>query len=130
MNRMQVGSGVPWEASVGYCKAVRVGPHIYVSGTAGVDAHGAVVGRGDPYAQTRQALAGILAALGEVGARAEHVVRTRMYLTDINQWEEVGRAHGEVFGEVRPATTMLQVAKMISPDMVVQIEADAYVPAG
>lgn len=126
-SRQTVSSGAPWEKTVGYCRAVRVGAHVAVSGTAPVDANGAVVGVGDAYAQARQCIAIIERALSETGATLEHVVRTRMFVTDISQWEAIGRAHGEAFGKIQPATSMVEVRALIDPDMVVEIEADAII---
>ncbi len=125
--RQRVSSGSSWEASVGYSRAVRTGAHVTVAGTTAVDPQGQVVGRGDCYEQTRFALTRIAAALDEVGAGMRHVVRTRLFVTDITRWEEVGRAHAEVFGEVRPACTMVEVARLIDPDLLVEVEADAIV---
>lgn len=125
--RLRVGSGAPWEAVVGYARAVRVGPHVHVAGTTALDDAGHLVGEGDAYAQAAQCLHRIRAALEAAGARVEDVVRTRIYVTDVARWEEVGRAHGEVFGAVRPASTMVEVAALIDPRMLVEIEAEAYV---
>jgi enamine deaminase RidA (YjgF/YER057c/UK114 family) len=124
--RRNVSSGGPWEAIIGYSRAVRVGPIVHVSGSTSMTPDG-FVGEGDPYVQAKTALATITAALRAAGARPEHVVRTRMYLTRIADWEAIGRAHGEAFGDVRPAATMVEVAKLIDPRMLVEIEAEAYV---
>ena len=128
MERINHSTGSKWEPIIGYSRAVRTGPFVYVSGTTASGPDGNIVGIDDPYAQTRQILANIGKALAAVGAGPEHVVRTRIYLTDISRWEDVGRAHGEVFGNIRPATAMVEVAKLISPEILVEIEADAYVP--
>ena len=128
MSRVSVSSGAPWESQVGYCRAVRTGPHIAVSGTAPLTPDGELFGQGDAYAQAQRCIEIIAAALAELDAGLEHVVRTRMFVTDISQWVAVGRAHGEAFGEIRPATTMVEVAALIDPDMLVEIEADAFVP--
>ena len=128
MSRASVYSGAPWEARVGYCRAVRTGPHIAVSGTAPLTPDGELFGRGDVQAQTKRCIEIIAAALAELGAGLEHVVRTRIFVTDISQWEAVGLAHGEAFGNIRPASSMVQVVALIDPDMLVEIEADAFVP--
>ena len=125
--RQQVSSGVRWEAEVGYSRAVRVGSHVFVSGTTATLPDGSIAGPGDEYMQTQQALMNALRALAQLGGEARHVVRTRMFVTNISHWEAVGRAHGEVFGMVRPATSMLQVAALIDPNMLVEIELDAIV---
>lgn len=125
MNRQTISSGTEWESAVGYSRAVRVGPHVHVSGTTATDEAGSVVGVGDPGKQTRQALANVEAALQEAGASLGDVTRTRLFVTDIDQWEAIGRVHGEVFGDIRPATSMVEVRRLIDPDMLVEIEAVA-----
>jgi len=128
--KTRISSGRPWEAVVGYSRAVRVNDLIVVSGTAPADASGAVVGKGDPYTQTLHCLRTIETALKQAGASLSDVIRTRMFVTDISRWEEVGRAHGEVFKDIRPATSMVEVSRLIDPDMMVEVEAMAVVSAG
>ena len=129
MQRTNISSGGKWEPVIGYSRAVRVGAFVYVSGCTSSTPAG-LVGKGDPYAQTIQTLKTVQAALEKAGATLEHVVRTRIYLTRMSDWQEVGKAHGEVFATVLPATAMLEVKGLIDPDMLVEIEADAIIPNG
>ncbi|WP_126148254.1 RidA family protein [Synechococcus elongatus] len=126
MIRQNISSGSAWEPVLGYSRAVKVGPYVHVSGTTASTPDG-VVGLGDPYEQTKAALKTIAQALTEAGAHLSDVVRTRLYVTDISRWEEIGKAHGEVFGEIRPAMAIVEVSQLISPELLVEIEADAYI---
>ena len=130
MKRELFASGTPWEPIVGYSRAVKFGNQVWVSGTTATDTNGDIVGKGDAAAQTRQIIANITSALAAAGAHLSDVVRTRIYVTDMSQWEAVGRAHGEAFGDIRPAATMVEVRRLIDPELLVEIEVEAILGSG